>query len=235
MSGVERGFTDTRGGCAGRGFTDTRGGCAGRGFTDTRGVCAERGFTDTRGRCVGGQDDIQCIQKCTYSLMTVPKSCYQKCDASGCHEECVHVEMKFDTGDKAKVETKQKKKEGEDEKKPEAIGKGQTTEAIGAGGGGGSEAGEAGEEGEEGKEAAGVQLCPAGYNCRAIALSLFLSSHTDVGSMGLPDSAHTRTDFGVCYYQIVLSYRAAAVRRVPCGLIHAQVRARSERARERGR
>ena len=40
--------------------------------------------------------DFSCIQKCTGKAMAIPKKCYEKCDSTMCHQECVHVDISFD-------------------------------------------------------------------------------------------------------------------------------------------
>ena len=46
--------------------------------------------------CSCDPQDFPCILKCTSDAMIMPKKCYEKCDSTSCHQECVHVDITFD-------------------------------------------------------------------------------------------------------------------------------------------
>ena len=50
---------------------------------------------DPKDDCVCEPSDFECIKRCTQKSLEQPKSCFQKCDETGCYQECVHVEMSF--------------------------------------------------------------------------------------------------------------------------------------------
>jgi hypothetical protein len=64
--------------------------------TAQRGIVAGEEKPQT---CSCDPTDHECIQKCTKEALIVPKSCYQKCDSSGCFEECVHVDITMSSGE----------------------------------------------------------------------------------------------------------------------------------------
>lgn len=49
--------------------------------------------------CSCAPTDHECIHKCTQKALVAPKSCYEKCDSSGCYEECVHVNLVMESAD----------------------------------------------------------------------------------------------------------------------------------------
>jgi hypothetical protein len=127
---------------------------------------AERDTSDKHD-CACDPLDFKCIQRCTDRAMIAPKKCYEKCDNTMCHQECVHVEVSFD---QPKAQGVGAKSGGSEEKgdapATQALGAGhasmRSAEAIASGepAAAGPEAGKT--KGGQDKSAAGVNQCEAG-------------------------------------------------------------------------
>ncbi len=76
--------------------------------------------------------DFKCILQCTQKAMIAPTKCYEKCDDTMCHQECVHVELSFEKAKAAGVGSKQAPKDTKDKTATQALGAGQESLRIAA-------------------------------------------------------------------------------------------------------
>ena len=76
--------------------------------------------------------DFKCILQCTQKAMIAPTKCYEKCDDTMCHQECVHVELSFEKAKAAGVGSKQAPKDKTDKTATQALGAGQESLRIAA-------------------------------------------------------------------------------------------------------
>ena len=124
---------------------------------------AERNSPDKDKACQCDPLDFKCLLKCTKEAMTLPKKCYEKCDNTMCHQECVYVEIDYQQHKKApaSVGSTPETKAAKDTPKAEGVAGGETKAAIG-GEDGGEGGGKGGSKDKAGKEAAGLNLCEPG-------------------------------------------------------------------------
>uniref|UniRef100_A0A6T7TMM8 PDZ domain-containing protein n=1 Tax=Hanusia phi TaxID=3032 RepID=A0A6T7TMM8_9CRYP len=116
----------------------------------TAGTADRRAIAAGERRCECDATDLECIKRCTDAAFQQPLTCYDKCDHTGCHQECVHVQISF-ANDKPSVPA------GPEHEKPakarsiasEQRGEGRAKQLSG-------------EEGEA-KAAGSLNLCEAGH------------------------------------------------------------------------